>query len=576
MRKRLAMCILCIAVTLLVNTAALAALADDVETSRNESLLTESPCSLQGHVEVIIPAVPATCMSTGWSEEIYCSVCHLVLKEKQILPVDENAHDWDDPDYSNWSADLTKLTAYHICKYNEEHREEETADVVESVIAATCEADEIIIYTATFQNPFFEEQQIKMIGAAALGHANLLKTDAKEPTCVEAGNHSYWTCPVCHNVFADETGKTKTTTAAQMIPALGHRLIKTEDEPATCTGTGHKAYWTCSICGKVFADSAGEEETTAEAQNIAASGHAWKAVYIWSDDNLQVTAKVICANDESHEDSSAEETVETTCEVILKPTYDTPGKMRYTAVFVNTQFVTQTKEVEILKLESPQPPTDELPVSALPTAPFTDSVSNGIYKIGADGTAIFMKPAKSAASVSIPATITVNGQDVRVTAIADKAFQKDKKLTTVTIGKYIRTIGKNAFAYCVKLKTVKGGAAVVTIMDDAFDGCKILKSFPTLNKLQEIGVNAFKGVKALAKFTIAKTVKSIGRNAFGGCTGLKSISVKSEKLTTKNVGRGAFKGINKNATFKCPEKLLKDYEKLFRKKGAPKSCRFKR
>lgn len=206
--------------------------------------------------------------------------------------------------------------------------------------------------------------------------------------------------------------------------------------------------------------------------------------------------------------------------------------------------------------------------------PSSASDSTGSYSIGSDG-AIFSKPTGSAATVSIPATITVNGQPIKVTAIADSAFKGNKKLTTVTIGKNIKTIGKNAFANCAKLKTVKGGAAVTTIKDGAFSGCKVLKTFPAMNKLQKIGNNAFKGDKALAKFTLAKTVTSIGKNAFNGCAGLKTITVKTEKLTNKNVGASAFKGINKKAAFKCPKKLLDDYKSLFVKKGAPKTCKFK-
>ena len=42
--------------------------------------------------------------------------------------------------------------------------------------------------------------------------------------------------------------------------------------------------------------------------------------------------------------------------------------------------------------------------------------------------------------------------------IAPNAFKGNKTLKTVTLGKYIRTIGKKAFASCPKLTTVKGGA----------------------------------------------------------------------------------------------------------------------
>ena len=217
----------------------------------------------------------------------------------------------------------------------------------------------------------------------------------------------------------------------------------------------------------------------------------------------------------------------------------------------------------------------EITEETAPSIPSEFADDTGSYSIGSDGTASFSKPAGFAANVTVPDTITVNGQPINVTAIADNAFKGNNKLTTITIGKNVKTIGRNAFANCTKLKTVKGGAGVTTIRDSAFSSCKALKTFPAMNKLQKIGANAFKGAKALAKITIAKTVNSIGKNAFNGCAGLKTITVKAEKLTTKNVGAGAFKGINKKATFKCPKKQLKAYKKLFVKKGAPKTCKFK-
>ncbi len=185
-----------------------------------------------------------------------------------------------------------------------------------------------------------------------------------------------------------------------------------------------------------------------------------------------------------------------------------------------------------------------------------------------------LKKAKSKTTVIIPATVSIGRADYKVAEIAAKALYKDTKVKTITIGKNVKTIGKNAFASCSKLTTVKGGEGIVTINDSAFSGCKVLKTFPAMGKLQSIGARAFKGCVKLTKFTLAAKVKSIGKNAFNGCKGLKNIDVKTTKLTDKNVGAAAFKGIYKTATFKCPKKKLKAYKELFIKKGAPKTCIF--
>jgi len=47
-------------------------------------------------------------------------------------------------------------------------------------------------------------------------------------------------------------------------------------------------------------------------------------------------------------------------------------------------------------------------------------------------------------------------------------------------------------------------------------------------------------------------------------------------VTTRNVGAGAFKGIDKKATIKCPKNMLEEYKKLLVKKGVPKTAKFKK
>ena len=56
---------------------------------------------------------------------------------------------------------------------------------------------------------------------------------------------------------------------------------------------------------------------------------------------------------------------------------------------------------------------------------------------------------------------------------------------------------------------------------------------------------------------------------------LKTVTIKTTKLTEKNVGANAFKGVYSTATFKCPAKKLKTYKKLIKAKGAPKKAKYK-
>lgn len=95
-------------------------------------------------------------------------------------------------------------------------------------------------------------------------------------------------------------------------------------------------------------------------------------------------------------------------------------------------------------------------------------------------------------------------------------------------------------------------------------------------KVTEIAKNAFKGNKKITKITIGKNVSRIGKNAFKGCSSLKSIVIKSKKLTAKKTGSNAFKGINSKATVKAPKGKIKAYKKLIRSKGAGKKVKVKK
>ena len=60
--------------------------------------------------------------------------------------------------------------------------------------------------------------------------------------------------------------------------ADGHTLTAVAEVPATCQETGVKAHWVCSVCGKLFSDAEGKNETTLEALTIGALGHKTQLV----------------------------------------------------------------------------------------------------------------------------------------------------------------------------------------------------------------------------------------------------------------------------------------------------------
>ncbi len=187
-----------------------------------------------------------------------------------------------------------------------------------------------------------------------------------------------------------------------------------------------------------------------------------------------------------------------------------------------------------------------------PTAPTAGGAALSL-NAGSGTATVTGTDGSGAGTINIPDSVTVNGTTYKVTEIAANAFKGQKKVTKVTIGKNVKTIGKNAFYGCTGLKTVSGMAGLVTIGDGAFQKCTALKSF-----------------------TIVKTVTKIGKNAFNGCKKLAKITIKTAKLTKKTIGKNSFKGISAKAVFKCPKKQKKDYAAWLKKPGgAPKTSKVK-
>lgn len=88
-----------------------------------------------------------------------------------------------------------------------------------------------------------------------------------------------------------------------------------------------------------------------------------------------------------------------------------------------------------------------------------DPKSGAKYKItksGAkNGTVTYQSPKKGAkGKIVIPDTVKIDGITYKVTAIAPKAMKGNKKVTGLTIGKNVRTIGRQAFYGCSKLKKI--------------------------------------------------------------------------------------------------------------------------
>ena len=121
---------------------------------------------------------------------------------------------------------------------------------------------------------------------------------------------------------------------------------------------------------------------------------------------------------------------------------------------------------------SPSPSPDPEPDPEPQPEP-DDSViaAGGKYTLSSNGkSAVFTGPTnRKAKTLVIKDTVTINGEKYKVTEVAAGACRGMGKLTTLTIGKNVKVIGKEAFFQCKKLKKIRiSGTALKKAGKNAF------------------------------------------------------------------------------------------------------------
>lgn len=283
--------------------------------------------------------------------------------------------------------------------------------------------------------------------------------------------------------------------------------------PPTCTKTGVKQY-TCTICSET------------KTEEIAALGHDYS-----SDWTIDTAAACETVGSKSHHCTRCDSKKDITeipasgkhtwnNGVITKPaTIAEEGVKTYTCTVCG---VTRTETIAKLPMPTATPVPTATPTPAITSAPTvipTPSVSVGT-KITDKKTGNIYKVTSSRSS-----SRTV-------------AFIGNKVKTSVTIPTTIK---------------IKGATYKVT----------------------EISTNAFKNNRKLKKVVIGQNIVKIGKNAFYGCKKLTSITIKSSRLTLKNIGKNAFKNTSPKATVKVPKKQKALYNQILKKRGLNKKAKVK-
>ena len=362
------------------------------------------------------------------------------------------------------------------------------------------------------------------------------------PTCTKTGVKQY-TCTICSETKTEEIAALghdyssdwtiDTAAACETVGSKSHHCTRCDSKkdvteiPAsghswndgaittepTCTDEGVKTF-TCNACGK----------TRTEA--VAALGHNYS-----SDWTIDTAAACETVGSKSHHCTRCDSKKDVTeipasgkhtwnNGVITKPaTIAEEGVKTYTCTICG---VTRTETIAKLPMPTVTPVPTATPTPAITSAPTvtpTPSVSVGT-KITDKKTGNIYKVTSSRSS----------SQTV--------AFIGNKVKTSVTIPTTIK---------------IKGATYKVT----------------------EISTNAFKNNRKLKKVVIGQNIVRIGKNAFYGCKKLTAITIKSSRLTLKNIGKNAFKNTSPKATVKVPKKQKVLYNQILKKRGLNKKAKVK-
>ena len=118
----------------------------------------------------------------------------------------------------------------------------------------------------------------------------------------------------------------------------------------------------------------------------------------------------------------------------------------------------------------------------------------------------------------------------KATTVANSLFYGQRKMTSISIGNSVTSIGNHAFAGCgdesgeVEM-TLTLSENITTIGEGAFFNCPALKSLSLPSPLKLIGGEAFSSAN-IASLVIPESVDSIGEHAFENCKKLTSIRIK--------------------------------------------------
>lgn len=246
-------------------------------------------------------------------------------------------------------------------------------------------------------------------GCATAEEHNMTLVPEQEATCTEAGHEQYYSCSDCGKYFADAQGTTEISLDDIAIPALGHDVHEVAATEVSCTQDGHGVYYECSRCGALFSDAAGTTQITEDDIEIEpALGHS-----------MQIVQRT-------------------------EPTYTEPGNIaHYHCTTCNKNFADSYGDTELTD--------EEIVIPAIPSVG-TVTITISIYEAGQTVAADFTEETVTLTSKNISgggATGVANGATVTIEGVYVDDY-------TITAGVYSGEISfeEGTTEYAVTLQNV--------------------------------------------------------------------------------------------------------------------------
>ena len=210
-------------------TAISAGTATITATAKDGSGVSASCTLTVTHGKMVhIPKKDATCTVDGTEEYWTCEICRKHFEDESgTIPTtpEENkiqatGHSYGEPVWS-WAEDGKTCKVTFTCEKDENHKESPKVTVTSAEKApATCTEAGVTTYTATveFNGQTYTDTK-DLTDIPAIGH-KLTKTEVKAPTSTDTGNIEYWYCEVCDKYFSDEKAEHEITLEDTIIAKL--------------------------------------------------------------------------------------------------------------------------------------------------------------------------------------------------------------------------------------------------------------------------------------------------------------------------------------------------------------------